>query len=102
MSAPPMKDLGPAPVRTMARRSVVSVLTFLMDWGRESSRGVFRAFSLFGREIVIWAIVPALRRVRVVRIDGVGMVMVVLVVMLMRIGVLCWLDLSGYNYMLPY
>lgn len=81
----------------MARRSVVSLVTFLMVVGRNSRRGLFRAFSLLGREIVIWAIVPALRRVRVVRIDGVGMVILV-VLLVVVIGVLCWLDLLGSGY----
>lgn len=67
-SAPPMKDLGPAPVRIMARRSLfVSVISLMVD-GSWVRRGVFRAFCFVGRVIVIFARVPVLRRVRVVRI----------------------------------
>lgn len=70
MSAPPMKDLDPAPVSTTQRRSAFWEVRDWRVWGRASRREVLRAFSLVGREIVTCAIVPVLRRVRVVRIEG--------------------------------
>jgi hypothetical protein len=70
MSAPPMNDLEPAPVRMTARRSLLADMEFRVEW-RDVRRGVFRAFSLEGREIVMWAIVPVLRRVMAFRIWGV-------------------------------
>lgn len=72
MSAPPMNDLGPAPVRTTARRSAFAdVMDFRVE-GRVVRRWVFRAFSLAGRDIVTWAIVPVVRRVMFVRMVGVA------------------------------
>lgn len=64
-----MKAFGPAPVRIMQRRSLFWEVRELMAWGSWVRRGVLRAFSLVGREIVRWAIVPVLRWVRRVRID---------------------------------
>lgn len=67
-SAPPMKDLAPAPVSIMARRSLFVSVICLIVGGSWIRRGVFRAFCFVGRVIVILARVPVLRRVRVVRI----------------------------------
>lgn len=69
ISAPPMKDLGPAPVRIMQIRSLCWEVRESMAWGSWVRREVLRAFSLVGREIVRWAIVPVARWARRVRID---------------------------------
>jgi hypothetical protein len=65
-----MKDLDPAPVRMMQRRSAWLAVRVLMIWGNWVRRGLLRAFSLAGREIVRWAIVPLVRRVRAVRTEA--------------------------------
>jgi hypothetical protein len=63
-----MKDLDPAPVRIIDSRSfLVSVSSFIAE-DRPDRRGVFRAFCFEGRVIVIFARVPVLRGVMVVRI----------------------------------
>lgn len=72
MSAPPMNALGPAPVRTTARRSAFAEAMDFRVEGRVVRRGVFRAFSLAGRDIVTWAIVPVVRRVMFVKMVGVA------------------------------
>lgn len=69
ISAPPTKAFGPAPVRIMQSRSLFWEVRELIVRGSWVRRGVLRAFSLVGREIVRWAIVPDLRWVRRVRID---------------------------------
>jgi hypothetical protein len=69
ISAPPMKAFGPAPVRIMQRRSLFWEVREWIAWGSWVRRGVLRAFSFVGREIVRWAIVPVARWVRRVRSD---------------------------------
>lgn len=58
-SAPPMKDLGPAPVRVTARRFGVFEIEDRVSV-RDFKRGVEREFSFLGREIVRWAILEVL------------------------------------------
>lgn len=79
ISAPPMKDLGPAPVRTMPRRSSFWDVIDSTVFGSCSRRGVLRAFSLAGREIVRWAIDPVVLRVMLVRIVALGGILIFII-----------------------
>lgn len=55
MSAPPMKDLGPAPVRIMASRLGWEEVSVWIVVGSAVRRWLFNALSFAGREIVMVA-----------------------------------------------